>query len=137
MTCLYFALQPEGTILQAQQLAEILNIPRAFLFKIVRKLVQHDILESHRSRQRGYSLSRPPQELRVSEIVEAIEGPDVFKRCLFWDKRCSDEDPCLFHDLWLQCQEPFYSKFTRVTLQELLDMKPSPFQKKLQEVKHD
>ncbi|MFQ5616413.1 MAG: hypothetical protein ACE5GO_08145, partial [Anaerolineales bacterium] len=36
------------------------------------------------------------------EILLAIEGPDLFERCIFWSDRCADINPCPLHDRWKQ-----------------------------------
>ena len=40
------------------------------------------------------------REVSVKEALEAIEGPDLFQRCIFWSDACSDSNPCLLHETW-------------------------------------
>jgi Rrf2 family protein len=67
---------------------------------ILQKLVRHGLLQSFRGRQRGYSLARDASEIKVRELLEAIEGPDLFERCIFWGRRCGDSNPCVLHAGW-------------------------------------
>ncbi len=113
---LFLAQQPDGTVMTARELARRLDIPEAFFFKIVRKLVRHGILTPHRSGQRGYSLARSPQKISIMEILIAIEGPDIFERCIFWNQRCGDENPCFFHRYWSQYREPFFENLKSLNL---------------------
>ena len=57
------------------QLASEGNMPERFLLQILRSLVTHGILRSTRGVDGGYSLVRPPQEVSLLEVIEAIEGP--------------------------------------------------------------
>ncbi|MBI3025509.1 MAG: hypothetical protein HYY66_07530, partial [Candidatus Tectomicrobia bacterium] len=47
-------------------------------------------------------LARAPGAIRVRELVEAIEGPGVFERCIFWSARCDAASPCPLHDGWMR-----------------------------------
>ncbi len=51
------------------------GMPERFLLQILRVLVTHGILKSTRGVDGGYSLSRPPEEISLLEVIEAIDGP--------------------------------------------------------------
>ncbi|MFO7907150.1 MAG: Rrf2 family transcriptional regulator [Pirellulaceae bacterium] len=51
------------------------KMPERFLLQILRNLVTHGILRSTRGVDGGYSLVRPPSEISLLEVIEAIEGP--------------------------------------------------------------
>ena len=57
------------------QLAAEGKMPERFLLQILRNLVTHGILRSTRGVDGGYSLVRPPNEISLLEVIEAIEGP--------------------------------------------------------------
>ena len=40
-------------------------------------------------------------EIRLSQIVEAIDGVDYFEGCLLGLPACNNDNPCSLHDLWL------------------------------------
>ncbi len=50
-------------------------MPERFLLQILRNLVTHGILRSTRGVDGGYSLVRPPDQVSLLEVIEAIEGP--------------------------------------------------------------
>jgi Rrf2 family protein len=50
-------------------------MPERFLLQILRVLVTHGILKSTRGVDGGYSLSRPPDQISLLEVIEAIDGP--------------------------------------------------------------
>ncbi len=50
-------------------------MPERFLLQILRNLVTHDVLDSTRGVDGGYRLRRPPSEISVLDVIEAIEGP--------------------------------------------------------------
>lgn len=51
------------------------EMPERFLLQILRVLVTHGILKSTRGVEGGYSLSRPPEDISLLEVIEAIDGP--------------------------------------------------------------
>jgi Rrf2 family protein len=51
------------------------DMPERFLLQILRNLVTHGILRSTRGVDGGYMLVRPPEEISLLEVIEAIEGP--------------------------------------------------------------
>jgi Rrf2 family protein len=50
-------------------------MPERFLLQILRNLVTHGILRSTRGVEGGYALMRPPEQISLLEVIEAIEGP--------------------------------------------------------------
>ena len=51
------------------------QMPERFLLQILRGLVTHGIMESTRGVDGGYALRRPPSEISLLDIIEAVEGP--------------------------------------------------------------
>lgn len=64
-----------GRPVPCSRLAAEGQMPERFLLQILRSLVTHGILHSTRGVDGGYALDRPPEEISLLEIVEAIEGP--------------------------------------------------------------
>ena len=116
---IYLAQQPPKTILTLSQIAEARDLPVGFLAKTFQKLVRHGLVESFRGRQRGYSLSRDPSEIPLRELLEAIEGPDLFARCIFWGRRCGDSNPCFLHAGWREIKPQLTQFLEGTTLASL------------------
>ena len=56
------------------QVAERRNIPVQFLEQLFSTLRRAGILVSHRGAKGGYTLARPPAEITVLEVVQALDG---------------------------------------------------------------
>src|SRR5215216_4770031 len=67
-------LQSEGPV-PCSHLASSGKMPERFLLQILRNLVTHGILRSTRGVDGGYALVRPPHQISLLEVIEAIEGP--------------------------------------------------------------
>ena len=85
---LYLATMPAGTKITGSTLAEKQNIPERFLLKIMRSLTAAHIMKSYRGVEGGFSLERPPAEITLLDVIEAVEGHTELQRCL------GDMDSC-------------------------------------------
>lgn len=63
------------------ELSERQDIPRRFLENILLELRKHGLVVSHRGKQGGYALARPPTEISFADIIRAIDGPLAFTPC--------------------------------------------------------
>lgn len=95
------------------------GLPSPFLAKTFAKLVRGGIVMSSRGKERGYRLQRPPEEISVKEIIEVIEGDQIFKRCVFWSNGCSEESPCPLHDEWRRLRPLVSEGFSQLSLASL------------------
>lgn len=73
------------------ELASREHIPRKFLELILRNLKNAGILRSKKGKGGGYMLARHPADLRLGDVIRAIDGPLVGLRCVGEDApRCDD-----------------------------------------------
>ncbi len=56
------------------QVAERRGIPVQFLEQLFSTLRRSGILTSHRGAKGGYTLARPPEQINVLEVVQALDG---------------------------------------------------------------
>jgi Rrf2 family protein len=118
----YLARQPKGAILQIGHVAAGADLPPAFLAKIFKKLANHGLLRSYKGGiERGYSFHKFPNEISVKEILEAIEGPDLFQRCVFWSDRCSDSNPCMLHEVWKTIRPTVSKRLEQLSLKNIVE----------------
>jgi Rrf2 family protein len=59
----------------AEALAKDQGLPGKFLGVILNDLRRAGILVSHRGREAGYNLARPPSEVTLADVIRALEGP--------------------------------------------------------------
>jgi len=62
--------------LQIRRIADEQGIPSRFLVQILLQLKGAGLVASTRGAAGGYRLSRPPQEISLSDIIEVMEGAD-------------------------------------------------------------
>lgn len=113
------AKKPAGTTMQLRDIAEAAEVPPNFLAKIFQKLTKAKILISSRGAVRGYALAHRPSTIKVKDVFVAVEGSDVFDRCIFWSDRCADTSPCLMHFEWKRVRRGIAGLMQRTTLEQV------------------
>lgn len=119
---LYIGLQyQKGTNVELNEIAVNQDIPKHFLSKILQLLVKHKLLTSMKGPTGGFKLPCAPEEIRLIEVVDAIDGLDIFEQCGIGLKRCSDEDPCPIHHDYKRIRERVREVFETKTLVDLTE----------------
>ncbi|CUU00643.1 transcriptional regulator, BadM/Rrf2 family [Candidatus Thermokryptus mobilis] len=117
---LYIALNSSKYI-TTKEIAKELKIPKHFLAKVIQKLVRSKIIYSRRGRNGGFVLRKSPDKLKIIDVVLALEGDELFKKCVLGLPNCSDENPCSVHQNWSVIREQIKQMLSERTLKELLD----------------
>lgn len=95
------------------------DLPRDFLAKVFQKLVHGGVLRSAKGRGGGFSLARPAHEITLMSIVEAIDGPQIYDRCVVGLEKCNDQMPCPQHDLYKPIRQRLKDYMLTTTLADL------------------
>ncbi len=73
----YIIENKDQKIVLSQDIAKKYDIPLEYLLKLLQQLVKSNILHSKRGPHGGFSLAKPPQNITILNIIEAIDGPFV------------------------------------------------------------
>lgn len=109
------------TPLQAEEIAEALDVPRNYLSKILHALARRNLLTSTRGPHGGFRLAVAPEELPLAHIVEVFD-PQLLaedRRCLLGQPVCSDENACPAHDEWKRVSRTMRAFFLGTSLARL------------------
>ena len=117
------ARSPEGAVIAAADLADAVGTSPGFMSKILQRLSGATIVCGHRGNPRGYSLAKPAERISVLDVVESIEGSDIFERCIFWSEPCSEKDSCPLHDVWKRVRPQVRAQFSTLTVRDLANRK--------------
>jgi Rrf2 family protein len=104
-------------------LAEGLELQQQYLEQLVRSLRQAGLVESTRGAHGGYRLARAPEEMRMSEIVRALEGPIAPMVCATEGEMaviCDRLDGCSTHFLWAHVRDAITATLDAISLADLL-----------------
>lgn len=104
MACLA---QQHGGALRTRDLAAKAQIPSHYLAKILRRMVLADLVVSQRGHGGGFQLSKPPEQIRFSDIFRAMDFDPAEGRCVFGHGQCDASDPCPLHAAWTRFSDDF------------------------------
>jgi Rrf2 family cysteine metabolism transcriptional repressor len=77
----YIAFHQHDGVVNTKRIADDLGIPFELLAKILQRLAKGKLISSVNGPKGGYVLARPPSQIRVSEVLRAIEGPLGLVNC--------------------------------------------------------
>ncbi len=107
-----------------KKISEDLNLPMPFLAKILQQMVKMKILISSKGPHGGFSLARDPKEIYIIEVVKAIDGEDVFHRCVLHNENCisieKTRTPCILHSDYVKARDKIEKLFETKTVQNLV-----------------
>jgi Rrf2 family iron-sulfur cluster assembly transcriptional regulator len=115
----YLALQPEGKMTSIKELSSKLKIPYHFLAKILQNLSYKKLLLSQKGPSGGFALALSPKIITLLDIVDAIDGDDLTKKCVMGFPRCSGRSPCAVHEYWEQLREGIHSMLAKKSIAEM------------------
>jgi len=116
---LHLALQPTGSRSTARQIAELRIIPRALVRRIVTRLATAGLITTARGGDGGITLARPPTEITLLEVVEALEGPVALNICTVEPNICPLMPACTVHEAWVDIRDTLRANLARITFAAL------------------
>lgn len=119
MACI--ALKKDEHPVNSTVLARATGIPGHYLSKIMRKLVEADLVVSRKGHGGGFKLSRSPEEISFREILETVDysiDPDT---CVFGWEKCSSSKPCPLHNTWSRLKDSYRWWAENMTLGDVVD----------------
>lgn len=107
--------------IQSGDIAARQKIPESYLEQLLTTLRRAGFIRSVRGPQGGHALIRDPHEIRVSEVVEALEGPIVSVDCLDDTSACSKSGGCAQRDMWADVRSAVLTVLDNVTVADLAE----------------
>ena len=97
------------------------NISLAYLEQIFLKLKSNKLVRSSRGATGGYILEKPASEIKLSNIIFAVDEEVKTLNCKKNSKRgCNNKSTkCITHNLWDQLDQHINGFFEKVKLQDL------------------
>lgn len=114
----------DGAALALSSIADRQLISLAYLEQIFLKLRRAGLVESARGRTGGYRLARPAAEIRIADIMNAVEEDMRMTRCGVEAATCLPGRRCITHGLWNALSDHIESFLLTVTLQQVVDGAP-------------
>lgn len=102
-----------------QEIAAEIEAPPAFTGKILQILNKNKIVTSIKGPYGGFICDERQRNLAVSEIVNAVDGLEVFQDCVMGLQKCSDDHPCPMHYKIIQERDKMFKIFRETKIKDL------------------
>jgi FeS assembly SUF system regulator len=103
------------------------HVPEPTAGKILKALSRHGLLVSQRGINGGYTLARTPEEITITDIIAAVDGPIALTECLEADGgACVLETSCPTRGNWRKINAAIKQALDGITLADMTEP-VSPF----------
>ncbi len=110
-----------GQWVKAEELSKSIGEDPPFLLQIMNRLVQQGIVRSKRGRQGGFQIAVSPNRLSLAQVVSAVEGSNLTKRCLFSSDPCDGTRSCALAPSWHPIREMLLGWLNTETIQNVVE----------------
>jgi len=116
---LYLSLNYGGGKMSIEEISRAKDIPASFLSKLFQTLAKKGFLRSVRGPEGGFTLTKPPRDINLMEVIEAVEGPIFLNDCLIQKGFCPQDEVCPVHDVWKETQRKFLDDLKGYNFEQL------------------
>ena len=120
--------QGEGPV-PLKDIAHRQQIPLQYLEHLISPLIAAGIVQSIRGARGGVWLIRLPEEIRLSEVIQLLEGSTAPVECVNNPEVCTRSEFCAARDIWSELSKAINEVLESTTLQDLVERqkrKPQP-----------
>jgi Rrf2 family protein len=112
--------QGEGLVL-LKDIARRQEVSLPYLEHLIAPLVAASLVKSTRGARGGVLLLKPPAEIKLSEVLELLEGSIALVDCINNPKICPRSDSCVTRDIWIEMKRAMSQVLDSTTLQDLVE----------------
>lgn len=110
----------ENKRVSPKEISKEIDSPQAFTAKILQDLVRHKIIKSIQGAYGGFEIDKDLiSKIKISQIVEAIDGDKIYSGCGLGLRECSEERPCPLHDKFKSIRNNLKHMLDTTSLDEL------------------
>ncbi len=104
-----------------KNVSDVENISIRYLEQIIIPLKINKLVKSIRGAGGGYILARHPSTIKLSDILDSLEGTMCLVECVEDDDYCNRTEECATHNVWKEASLMLKDYFESLTLQDLAD----------------
>lgn len=117
---LIFAASHEDRLITIEETARVFCVSRAHLMKVANKLTRAGFLKAVRGRSGGLMLGKPPQEIRLSEVLAVVEPDFALAECFGAGSLCRITPHCRLRKALDEALSAFIGSLDRYTVADLV-----------------
>ena len=113
------ALQATEGPVRLKHIAERQALPLMYLENLIAPLASGGLIKTTRGPKGGVSLLKRPGEIKLSEVIQLLEGPVAPVDCVNNPEAYSRSEVCATRDIWVEVRNAMYAVLESTTLQDL------------------
>ena len=102
-----------------KNIAEPINVPQAYIAKLLQELAKEKIISSARGPKGGFYLNEDNLNNPVMNIINVIDGDKRLNRCMLSLEKCNKEKPCPLHGILYPSRNTILDSLNSLTIKEL------------------
>ncbi len=103
-----------------REVAEREQISEKYLGQLIAPLKAVGLIQATRGAHGGYSLSRPPEDITLAEVVRGVEGDLDIVGCVSTPEICPRVNLCVTRDIWSQMSAKMTEVLESITLGDMI-----------------
>ena len=115
------ALHQEEKPVLLKDIAQRQQISLAYLEHLITRLIAGGIVRSTRGARGGVSLAKAPEEIKLSEVIQLLEGSITPVECVNNPEICVRSESCATRDIWRELKKAMNKVLESTTLQDLVE----------------
>ena len=115
------ALHQEQAPTQLKDIAQRQEISLPYLEHLITPLIAAGIILSTRGPRGGVSLGKPPEKIKLSEVIQLLEGSIAPAECVNNPEICTRSELCATRDIWSELKKAMNGVLESTTLQDLVE----------------
>lgn len=112
--------QKEGSPVSVRRISEAEEIPLRYLERIMRILSQNKFVKAEVGAEGGYYINGDPREIKILDVVEALEGRTALVDCIVSPNKCKRVSWCETRPLWIEMTNKLRETLAKYTLYDFV-----------------
>ena len=108
----------ENRKLLVKEIAESIEVPQAYIAKLLQELSRQKLISSARGPKGGFYLNDDNMELSLINIIEVIDGEKRIHACVLDLEKCDEDKPCPLHHIVHPGKSKFLEYLKTKTIRE-------------------
>ncbi|MCP3676316.1 MAG: Rrf2 family transcriptional regulator [Deltaproteobacteria bacterium] len=117
----YLSMKSDDGMSGIEEISKARSIPASYLAKLFQTLAKKGFVRSFRGPEGGFALTRPPSDINLLEVIEAVEGPIFLNECLIQRGYCPQDAVCTVHHVWRETQSRFLDCLRSYNFEQLAE----------------
>lgn len=114
----------EKNKVMVKDIAAPINVPKAYIAKLLQELAKENIISSVRGAKGGFFLNESNLNRSIMSIIYVIDGDKRVNTCMLSLDACDEDRPCPLHRLLYVSRSDILKHLKRKTIKDLaLDVK--------------